>query len=24
MGVKVEDTHIPHIYMTAGAIETTC
>jgi len=24
MGVKVEDAHIPHIYMTAGAIETTC
>jgi len=24
MGVKVEDTHIPHIYMTAGAIQTTC
>ena len=24
MGVKVEDTHIPYIYMTAGAIETTC
>lgn len=24
MGVKVEDTHIPHIYMTEGAIETTC
>jgi hypothetical protein len=24
MGVKVEDNRIPHIYMTAGAIETTC
>lgn len=24
VGVKVEDSHIPHIYMTAGAIETTC
>jgi len=24
MGVKVEDTHIPHIYMTEGAIQTTC
>ena len=24
VGVKVEDTKIPHIYMTAGAIETTC
>ena len=24
VGVKVEDIHIPHIYMTEGAIQTTC
>jgi hypothetical protein len=24
MGVKIEDEKIPHIYMTAGAIQTTC
>jgi hypothetical protein len=24
IGVKVEDAHIPHIYMTEGAIQTTC
>lgn len=24
VGVKVEDEHIPHLYMTTGAIQTTC